>query len=68
MPKTLTASEGQIEFRNVYFRYSEDQDMGAKRVNLHIIPNQTVALVGPSGGGKSTLISLIPRFYDCISW
>lgn len=62
--KELTASKGQIEFRNVYFRYSEDQEWVLKGINLNILPNQTVALVGPSGGGKSTLISLIPRFYD----
>lgn len=60
----LTKVDGHIAFSNVYFRYREDQDWVLKDVNLHIRPNQTVALVGPSGGGKSTLISLIPRFYD----
>lgn len=63
--KDLVNSEGHIQFQNVYFRYHQNQDWVLKRVNLQIIPNQTVALVGPSGGGKSTLISLIPRFYDC---
>lgn len=60
----LTNSQGDIRFQNVYFRYKEDQNWVLKNINLQIRPNQTVALVGPSGGGKSTLISLIPRFYD----
>ncbi|RAL24333.1 ABC transporter ATP-binding protein [Thermoflavimicrobium daqui] len=56
--------QGQIEFRHVYFRYNEKQDWVLKGVHLQIQSGQTVALVGPSGGGKSSLISLIPRFYD----
>ena len=62
--KEVTDCRGSIQFQNVYFRYKEDQDWVLKDVNLQINPNQTIALVGPSGGGKSTLISLIPRFYD----
>lgn len=62
--KELRSSNGFLEFKNVYFRYKENQDWILKDINLQIFPNQTVALVGPSGGGKSTLISLIPRFYD----
>ncbi|SFI58493.1 ABC transporter ATP-binding protein [Thermoflavimicrobium dichotomicum] len=56
--------EGKVEFRQVYFRYNENQDWVLKGVDLQIQPGQTVALVGPSGGGKSSLISLLPRFYD----
>ena len=52
----------QIEFRNVSFSYGEE--MVLKDINLKIRKGKTVALVGPSGGGKSTLADLIPRFYD----
>ncbi len=59
--KDLSFNEG-IELRNVSFRYQEDWVL--KNVNLTIKKGQTVALVGQSGGGKSTLVDLIPRFYD----
>ena len=52
-----------IELRNVEFSYEEDRKI-IKGVNLNIKRGQTIALVGPSGGGKSTLSELIPRFYD----
>ena len=52
-----------IELRNVEFSYEEDRKI-IKGVNLKIKRGQTIALVGPSGGGKSTLSELIPRFYD----
>lgn len=51
-----------IEFRNVGFKYSDEYVL--KGINLTIEKGKTVALVGPSGGGKSTLTDLIPRFYD----
>jgi subfamily B ATP-binding cassette protein MsbA len=51
-----------IEFENVSFNYAEKEIL--KNINIKITKGQTVALVGPSGGGKSTLIDLIPRFYD----
>ncbi|MBB5635654.1 subfamily B ATP-binding cassette protein MsbA [Pedobacter cryoconitis] len=51
-----------IQFENVYFNYAEKEIL--KNINIKITKGQTVALVGPSGGGKSTLIDLIPRFYD----
>ncbi len=52
----------KIEFRNVSFAYEHTPVL--KNINLEINLGQTVALVGPSGGGKSTLVDLIPRFYD----
>ena len=52
----------QIEFRNVSFAYEETPIL--KNINLSITKGDTIALVGPSGGGKSTLVDLIPRFYD----
>lgn len=56
--------KGKIEFRGLTFKYDKAESPALKKVNLTIQPGQTVALVGPSGGGKSTLINLIPRFYD----
>jgi subfamily B ATP-binding cassette protein MsbA len=53
-----------IEFRNVFFRYDPNGDWVLRDINLKIGAGETVALVGMSGGGKSTLSDLIPRFYD----
>lgn len=61
-PKHLTSFEHQIEFRNVSFKYADKWVL--KDINLTIKKGQTIALVGQSGGGKSTLVDLIPRFYD----
>ncbi|HXE30170.1 MAG TPA: ABC transporter ATP-binding protein [Terriglobales bacterium] len=58
----VRAVRGEIEFRNLHFRYGNQEVVHG--INLHIRPGQTVALVGPTGSGKSTLVSLIPRLYD----
>jgi len=63
-PTELGEFEGEIEFKNVGFKY-EDQWV-LKNINLKIEKGQSLALVGPSGGGKSTLVDLLPRFYDII--
>lgn len=55
---------GCIEFRNLYFRYPSRQQYVLRRFNLRIEPNQSVAIVGHSGSGKSTIASLLLRFYD----
>lgn len=57
---------GNMSFENVTFSYGDDDDdqVVLKDINLNIKSGETVALVGMSGGGKSTLVSLIPRFYD----
>ncbi len=57
---------GSMSFENVTFSYGDDDDdqVVLKDINLNIQSGETVALVGMSGGGKSTLVSLIPRFYD----
>ena len=61
-PKHITSFEHEIEFRHVSFKY--EQKWVLKDINLVIKKGQTVALVGQSGGGKSTLVDLIPRYYD----
>lgn len=61
----LKAVRGTISFRNVDFSYEEDsEDDVLHSLNLEVTEGQTLALVGPSGGGKSTICQLIPRFYD----
>ncbi|MHC5613288.1 MAG: ABC transporter ATP-binding protein [Nostoc sp.] len=55
--------QGEVTFSNVKFGYNPDQ-LVLKGVNLHAYPGQMVALVGPTGSGKSTIINLISRFYD----
>ncbi len=56
--------KGKIEFRNVYFRYNKDTRYILENVSFVINPGETIALVGPTGGGKSTIINLIERNYD----
>jgi len=56
-------NKGTIEFKDVSFKYV-DSNLVLENINLKVDSGDTVALVGPSGGGKSTLCSLIPRFYD----
>lgn len=60
---TLKEIKGKIEFKNVAFKYSEEKFV-LSNINLIINPGETMALVGPSGGGKTTLCQLIPRFYE----
>ena len=55
---------GNIRFDNVTFRYSEENEYVLKDIDIDIKAGQSVALVGPSGGGKTTICNLIPRFYE----
>ncbi len=73
--RELEVTEGAIEYRDVCFSYEQGEvaasAAGARPVidhmSLSIKPGETIALVGPSGGGKSTICSLLPRFYDIAS-
>ena len=60
----LVNAKGDILFRNVSFHYEDHTEMVLSNLNLHVKPGEYVALVGTSGVGKSTLCSLIPRFYE----
>lgn len=60
----ITKLTGDIEIRNLTFSYSENQPPVLKNINLRIPQGSTAAIIGPTGSGKSTLISLIPRVYD----
>ncbi|MHB8494035.1 MAG: ABC transporter ATP-binding protein [Casimicrobiaceae bacterium] len=67
-PNAVTPSscKGQLQFRSVSFGYRAG-DMVLQNVSFHVKPGQTVALVGATGAGKSTLVSLVPRFHDPLS-
>ena len=62
--KPMKAVHGEVRFENVSFRYEEKEEYVLKNLTLNVRQGETVALVGMSGGGKSTLVSLLPRFYD----
>ena len=59
----LGRARGELAFENVSFTYPMRAEPALAGVSLHIRPGETVALVGPSGGGKTTLVNLLPRFY-----
>ena len=60
---SITRATGAISFKNVSFRYKADQPL-IENFNLDVVPGQTVAIVGPTGAGKTTLVNLIMRFYE----
>ena len=60
----LPPIQGEVEFKNVTFRYFESGDNVLSNVSFEATPGQTIALLGATGSGKTTIINLIPRFYD----
>ena len=66
-PVPLAEPRGGVEFRNVSFRYPGTERLVLEDISFSADPGQTVALVGPTGSGKSTLVTLIPRIYDVTS-
>jgi ATP-binding cassette subfamily B protein len=66
-PQTAGRPRGQIEFRAVRFRYSGQPQDALSGVNLVVRPGETVALVGQTGAGKSTMVKLVARYYDVTS-
>ena len=60
----LPPAKGDVEFRNVCFKYPQREQQTLRNINLSVKAGLNVAVVGPNGSGKTTLINLIPRFYD----
>ncbi len=63
-PIALSDVRGEIEFQNVCFKYNDSTENVLENINLHAKPGENIALVGPSGGGKTTLCNLIGHFYE----
>ena len=62
--ETLADPRGLVEFRNVSFAYPDAEEKTLENINFTVEPGKTTAIIGGTGSGKSTLVSLIPRFYD----
>lgn len=60
----LEKSKGLIEFKNVKFKYKEDEELTLKGLNLKLEPNKKIAIIGRSGNGKSTIFNLLLRYFD----
>lgn len=63
-PKKINNQKGEIEFENVWFRYNEGEDYVLKDVSFTASPGESIAIVGATGAGKTTIINLLLRFYD----
>ncbi len=61
---SLKTANGEINFRNISFRYNAEEREVLKSINLNIVGGEMTSLVGHSGAGKTTILNLIPRFYD----
>lgn len=61
---SVTGFKGDIELKNVGFKYPDDDNFVLRNINLKVAAGESIALVGPSGGGKTTLCNLLPRFYE----
>ncbi len=65
-PRGKIVVRGEVEFKNVCFSYVDDKPL-IENLNLHVRPGQKVAIVGPTGGGKTTIVNILMRFYDAKS-
>ncbi len=63
----ITESKGEVIFEHVSFGYEEDEIL-IENMNIDVKPGQRVAIVGPTGAGKTTLINLLMRFYEINCW
>lgn len=61
---SLTGFRNNVKFENVNFKYEDSDEYVLENISFEVYKGEVIALVGPSGGGKSTLVDLIPRFYD----
>ncbi|MBC8930750.1 ATP-binding cassette domain-containing protein, partial [Escherichia coli] len=61
--KKMPPIVGNVDFKDVYFRYEEGVDI-LKGINFHVDAGESIALVGPTGAGKTTIINLLSRFYN----
>jgi len=62
--RVLSNVKGEVEYRDVSFKYEQQNKNALNNININIAPGTMLALVGRSGGGKSTIVNLLPRFYD----
>lgn len=60
----LSTLRGEVEFRDIALKYQDETKSSLAEINLKVEPNRLVALIGPTGSGKTSLVNLIPRFYD----
>lgn len=63
-PRTLLSRQHSLSFQNVSFRYNESGEDVLRNINLHVNPGEIIGIAGMSGGGKTTLVNLIPRFFE----
>ena len=62
----LPSPRGAVRFEGVGFRYTEMRGWGLRELDLELLPGETMAIVGATGSGKTTVLSLLPRLYDCV--
>lgn len=65
-PMEYEEGKGKLEFKNVYFRYHEGSNWVLEDISFSVNPGETLAIIGSTGSGKSSLVNLIPRFYDAV--